>query len=120
MKVSLLRMMWQKSFHKGIEQLVQEGAVQLYKNYQSGESMLGAVGQLQFEVFLNTAWKEYNAEVVMNPQGVKTVRCGKRLRTGMNRCRQVAISAKDRFVQPQSFFEKMTLPSAGLRTSLQT
>ena len=30
---------------------MQEGAIQLYKNYQTGEYMLGAVGQLQFEVF---------------------------------------------------------------------
>ena len=41
MKVSAKNVMKQKSFHKGIEQLVQEGAIQLYKNYQTGEYMLG-------------------------------------------------------------------------------
>ena len=63
--------MKQKSFHKGIEQLVQEGAIQLYKNYQTGEYMLGAVGQLQFEVFKHRMEGEYNAEVVMSPMGKK-------------------------------------------------
>ena len=36
--------------------------------------MLGAVGQLQFEVFKHRMENEYNAEVVMNPMGKKTVR----------------------------------------------
>ena len=74
MKVSAKNVMKQKSFHKGIEQLVQEGAIQLYKNYQTGEYMLGAVGQLQFEVFKHRMEGEYNAEVVMSPMGKKTVR----------------------------------------------
>src|SRR5699024_12574285 len=65
MKVAAKNVMKQKSFHKGIEQLVQEGAIQLYKNYQTGEYMLGAVGQLQFEVFKHRMENEYNAEVVM-------------------------------------------------------
>ncbi len=43
--------MKQKSFHKGIYQLVQEGAIQLYKTYLTEEYIIGAVGQLQFEVF---------------------------------------------------------------------
>ena len=42
--------MKQKHFHKGIEQLVQEGAIQYYKTY-TNQIILGAVGQLQFEVF---------------------------------------------------------------------
>ena len=50
---------------------MQEGAIQLYKNYQTGEYMLGAVGQLQFEVFKHRMEGEYNAEVVMNPMGKK-------------------------------------------------
>ena len=44
-KVSAKNVMKQKSFHKGIEQLVQEGAIQLYKTYHTGEYILGAVGQ---------------------------------------------------------------------------
>ena len=88
-----------------MEQLVQEGAIQLYKNYQTGEYMLGAVGQLQFEVFKHRMEGEYNAEVVMSPMGKKTVRWIKpedldeRISSSRN------ILAKDRFDQPVFLFE---------------
>ena len=66
--------MKQKSFHKGIDQLVQEGAVQLYSTYSTGDYILGAVGQLQFEVFQFRMLNEYNSEVVMEPLGHKVAR----------------------------------------------
>ena len=94
-----------KSFHKGIEQLVQEGAVQLYKNYQTGEYMLGAVGQLQFEVFKHRMEGEYNAEVVMTPMGKKTVRWIKPEDLDERMSSSRNILAKDRFDQPVFLFE---------------
>lgn len=45
MKVTAKNVMKQKSFHKGIYQLVQEGAIQLYKTYLTEEYIIGAVGQ---------------------------------------------------------------------------
>ena len=36
--------------------------------------MLGAVGQLQFEVFKHRMENEYNSEIIMTPMGTKTVR----------------------------------------------
>ena len=54
MRVTPKNVMKQKSFHKGIEQLVQEGAIQLYKTYHTEEYIIGAVGQLQFEVLAET------------------------------------------------------------------
>ncbi|UQS86412.1 peptide chain release factor 3 [Nicoliella spurrieriana] len=74
MRVSAKNVMKQKSFHKGIHQLVQEGAVQLYTTYSTGDYILGAVGQLQFEVFQFRMQNEYNSEVVMEPLGHKTAR----------------------------------------------
>ena len=68
----LPRTLWsKKSFHKGIEQLVQEGAIQLYK-HQTGEYMLELWGNFSLKSS-NTGWenKEYNAEVVMSPMGKK-------------------------------------------------
>ena len=50
-----------KHFHKGILQLVQEGAIQYYKTYRR-RNILGAVGQLQFEVFEHRMNNEYNVE----------------------------------------------------------
>ncbi|MCS5464455.1 hypothetical protein NWO25_04720 [Enterococcus lactis] len=41
MKVTAKNVMKQKSFHKGIYQLVQEGAIQLYKTYLTEEYIIG-------------------------------------------------------------------------------
>jgi len=73
-RVTAKNVMKQKSFHKGINQLVQEGAVQLYTSYSTGDYILGAVGQLQFEVFQFRMQNEYNSEVIMEPMGKKTAR----------------------------------------------
>ena len=54
-----------KQFQKGVDQLAQEGAVQVYRN-QYNEVVIGAVGQLQFEVFEYRLKNEYNAEVRMD------------------------------------------------------
>ena len=105
MKVAAKNVMKQKSFHKGIEQLVQEGAIQLYKNYQTGEYMLGAVGQLQFEVFKHRMENEYNAEVVMTSMGKKTVRWIKPEDLDERMSSSRNILAKDRFDQPVFLFE---------------
>ena len=53
-----------KQFHKGVKQLAQEGAIQVYHNIYK-EVILGAVGQLQFEVFQYRLENEYNAPLRM-------------------------------------------------------
>ena len=54
-----------KQFQKGVTQLAQEGAVQVYRD-QYNEVIIGAVGQLQFEVFEYRLKNEYNAELRMD------------------------------------------------------
>ena len=105
MKVSPKNVMKQKSFHKGIEQLVQEGAIQLYKTYHTEEYILGAVGQLQFEVFQYRLLNEYNAEVVMSPMGNKIARwvAPEDLNPNMSSSRNLLV--KDRFGAPVFLFE---------------
>ena len=73
-RVTPKNVMKQKSFHKGMQQLVQEGAVQLYKTYNTNDYILGAVGQLQFEVFQFRMLHEYHSEVIMTPIGSRTAR----------------------------------------------
>ena len=73
-RVSAKNVMKQKHFHKGIQQLVQEGAIQLFKTLKTEEYLLGAVGQLQFEVFEARMRNEYNVEVLMERQGSKIAR----------------------------------------------
>lgn len=53
-----------KNFQKGVEQLAQEGAIQVYRN-EYNEVILGAVGVLQFEVFEYRLTNEYNTEIRM-------------------------------------------------------
>ena len=105
MRVAPKNVMKQKSFHKGIEQLVQEGAIQLYRTYHTEEYILGAVGQLQFEVFQYRLLHEYNAEVTMTPMGSKIARWidEKDLDPKMSSSRNLL--AKDRFGQPVFLFE---------------
>ncbi|MDR0690475.1 MAG: peptide chain release factor 3 [Streptococcaceae bacterium] len=105
MKITAKNVMKQKSFHKGIQQLVQEGAVQLYQTYQTGDYIIGAVGQLQFEVFQYRMLNEYNAEIVMTPIVSKIARWidPKDLDERMSSSRNIL--AKDRFDQPLFLFE---------------
>ena len=55
-----------KQFQKGVEQLAQEGAIQVYTN-EYNEVILGAVGQLQFEVIQYRLENEYNAKCRWEP-----------------------------------------------------
>ena len=73
-EVSPKNVMKSKQFHKGILQLVQEGAIQYYETLHTNVIFLGAVGQLQFEVFEHRMNTEYNVEVVMKPIGYKVTR----------------------------------------------
>jgi peptide chain release factor 3 len=105
MKVEPKNVMKQKSYHKGIQQLVQEGAIQLYRNYYTDEYILGAVGQLQFEVFEHRMNNEYNSEVVMSPLGNKIARwiSPEQLQDDMSTSRSLLV--KDRDDKPLILFE---------------
>lgn len=54
-----------KQFHKGVSQLTEEGAIQVYKAVNREELILGVVGELQFEVFQYRLKAEYGVDVVM-------------------------------------------------------
>ena len=73
-RVTAKNVMKSKHFHKGILQLVQEGAIQYYRTLHTEEVLLGAVGQLQFEVFEHRMKNEYNVEVQMEHLGSKVAR----------------------------------------------
>jgi peptide chain release factor 3 len=59
-----------KSFRKGMDQLLDEGAVQALRQRNDdggGPLMLAAVGQLQFEVVQARLKSEYNVQSIMEP-----------------------------------------------------
>lgn len=105
MRVTAKNVMKQKSFHKGMNQLVQEGAIQLYRNYQTDEYILGAVGQLQFEVFKFRMMNEYNSEVEMTSIGHRVARWinPEQLDPAMSNSRNLLV--KDRYDNPLFLFE---------------
>jgi peptide chain release factor 3 len=61
--------MKRKQFARGIEQLAQEGTIQLYQPPagRAGDLVLGALGQLQFEVVKYRLESEYGAQVRLEP-----------------------------------------------------
>ncbi|MBW0454076.1 MAG: peptide chain release factor 3 [Candidatus Kinetoplastibacterium crithidii] len=56
-----------KQLHTGLKQLGEEGAIQVFQLYRSNTLLLGAVGQLQFEVVAHRLKQEYNADVNILP-----------------------------------------------------
>ncbi|NIK13156.1 peptide chain release factor 3 [Alkalibacillus almallahensis] len=72
--VTAKNVMKSKQFYKGIEQLVQEGAIQLFKKYHTESFIIGAVGQLQFDVFQYRMQNEYNSEVMLEDIGERVPR----------------------------------------------
>ena len=57
--------MKRKQFIKGIEQIAQEGAIQIFQEYNTGmeEIIVGVVGVLQFDVLEYRLNNEYNVEI---------------------------------------------------------
>ncbi|MCI8454355.1 MAG: peptide chain release factor 3, partial [Lachnospiraceae bacterium] len=57
--------MKRKQFIKGINQIAQEGAIQIFQEFNTGmeEILVGVVGVLQFEVLIYRLKNEYNVEV---------------------------------------------------------
>lgn len=63
-----------KQLQKGLQQLSEEGAVQLFMPLKNNDLILGAVGQLQFEVVVYRLNDEYKVECLYEPITVQTAR----------------------------------------------
>ena len=64
-----------KQFREGLEQLLDEGVIQSFSLIDSGQSaLLGAVGQLQFEVVMYRLQNEYGAEPRLEPAPFTQIR----------------------------------------------
>jgi peptide chain release factor 3 len=63
-----------KALQKGLTQLCEEGATQLFRPVRNNELILGAVGQLQFEVVAFRLADEYGVQCVFEPVTVHTAR----------------------------------------------
>ena len=63
-----------KALQKGLEQLSEEGATQLFRPLDNNDLILGAVGVLQFDVVAHRLKSEYNVECMFEPVQVATAR----------------------------------------------
>ena len=63
-----------KALQKGLEQLSEEGATQLFRPLKNNDMILGAVGVLQFDVVAQRLKDEYKVECVFENVSVATAR----------------------------------------------
>ena len=63
-----------KALHKGLAQLCEEGATQLFKPLRNNDLILGAVGPLQFDVVAHRLKDEYSVECQFEAINVATAR----------------------------------------------
>ena len=63
-----------KQLQKGLQQLAEEGATQVFKPLQGGDMILGAVGVLQFDVVAERLKTEYAVDAIFEPVTVQAAR----------------------------------------------
>jgi len=75
-RVRQMDTMKRKQFVKGIEQIAQEGAIQIFQEFNTGmeEIIVGVVGVLQFDVLKYRLENEYNVEIRMEPLPYEHIR----------------------------------------------
>jgi peptide chain release factor 3 len=76
MRVEVAGVQKRKALEKGIEQLVQEGVVQLFRDPIGGSAswILGAMGPLQFDVMKHRLQSEYGVELSLSSMPYKLAR----------------------------------------------
>ncbi len=75
-RISQVDTMKRKQFVKGMEQIAQEGAIQIFKELGGGmeEVIVGVVGVLQFEVLEYRLKNEYNVDIRRQNLGYSSIR----------------------------------------------
>ena len=63
-----------KQLQKGLRELGEEGAIQVFETATGGDMLLGAVGQLQFEVVASRLAAEYKVDAIYDPADIYTAR----------------------------------------------
>jgi peptide chain release factor 3 len=62
-KVTVKNALKHKQYQKGLDQLTEEGTVQIFRTIGFEDIILGVVGQLQFEVFEHRMKNEYGVDI---------------------------------------------------------
>ena len=75
-RVRQIDTMKRKQFIKGVNQIAQEGAIQIFQEFNTGmeEIIVGVVGVLQFDVLKYRLENEYNVEIKLEPLPYEHIR----------------------------------------------
>ena len=75
-KIRQVDTMKRKQFVKGVTQIAQEGAIQIFQEFNTGmeEIIVGVVGVLQFDVLKFRLESEYNVEIRLEPLPYEHIR----------------------------------------------
>ena len=87
-----------KQLHKGLIQLAEEGAVQVFRPLLGSDYILGAVGVLQFDVTMARLKSEYSVDAIYEPVDYNVARwigCPDRKKLAEFEKRNLANLAKD-------------------------
>ena len=63
-----------KQLQKGLQELGEEGAIQVFERMHGNTLLLGAVGQLQFEVVADRLAREYKVDALYDAANISTAR----------------------------------------------
>ena len=63
-----------KQLAKGLQELGEEGAIQVFESTHANTLLLGAVGPLQFEIVAHRLATEYKVDAIYDPANVTTAR----------------------------------------------
>jgi peptide chain release factor 3 len=63
-----------KQLAKGLQELGEEGAIQVFESTHTNTLLLGAVGQLQFEIVAHRLATEYKVDALYDPAPISTAR----------------------------------------------
>jgi peptide chain release factor 3 len=63
-----------KQLQKGLQELGEEGAIQVFSARQGAQTLLGAVGRLQFEIVAHRLSSEYNVDALYDNVDIYTAR----------------------------------------------
>lgn len=65
-KVTIKNALKHKPFQKGVDQLTEEGTIQVFRTHGFDDLILGVIGQLQIEVFEHRMKHEYGVDVILD------------------------------------------------------
>ncbi len=84
--------MKRKQFMKGVTQIAQEGAIQMFQDYTLGmsEIIVGVVGTLQFDVLKYRLENEYGCEIRLEPLPYNYIRWVKDRTTDLNKINRIS------------------------------